>query len=267
MNKEILYKNKKIFYSIYGSGKAVMLVHGFGETGTVWQNQIDFFKEKFLLIIPDLPGSGQSEMIKDMSMEELAEVLHSIIHEEDLNTCIMIGHSMGGYVTLSFAEKYWNHLERFGLVHSTAFADSDEKKFARKKGIEHIKKYGAFEFLKTTTPNLFSSNSKSELKQSIDSFIESLSVFSSEALIAYYEAMINRPERISVLKKSAQPLLLVAGEHDIAVTLEDILKQSHLAEITQFHILKKSGHMGMMEEPETLNNILDEFFLLTKTAF
>lgn len=237
-----------------------MFVHGFGEDGTVWQNQIDFFKDNFLLIIPDLPGSGQSEMVSDMSMEGLAEVLHTIIHEEDLVTCTMIGHSMGGYITLAFAEKYPNHLHAFGLIHSTSFADTAEKINTRKKGIEFIRQHGAFEFLKTTSPQLFSSDSKSQLQKSIDDFMKRLPGFSSAALIAYYEAMITRPDRNQILKNTNYPVLFVAGAHDIAVPVEDSLKQSFFPNVCYFHILKNSGHMGMIEEPEILNKILDKFF-------
>ena len=73
MKKQIDFGGKKIFYAVYGNGKPVMLIHGFGETGEVWKNQIDFLKDHFKLIVPDLPGSGQSEMIEDMSMEGMAE--------------------------------------------------------------------------------------------------------------------------------------------------------------------------------------------------
>ena len=149
MIKTILYENKKIMYRVTGSGKPVMLVHGFGEDGEIWNNQVQFLKEKVKLIIPDLPGSGQSEMIEDMSMEGMAEVLHSIIHEEEIERCTVIGHSMGGYILLALAEKYWNHLDAFGLFHSSAYADSEEKKTVRKKGIAFIHEHGAFEFLKT----------------------------------------------------------------------------------------------------------------------
>jgi pimeloyl-ACP methyl ester carboxylesterase len=156
MDKIISYQNKKLHYRVYGQGKPVVLVHGFGETNEVWKNQIDYLKEKCRLLVPDLPGSGRSELISDMSVEGLAEPIHEIIHEENIDECTMIGHSMGGYVTLAFAEKYWNHLNAFGLFHSTAFADSEEKKAARRKGIEFINQHGAFEFLKTSIPNLFS---------------------------------------------------------------------------------------------------------------
>src|SRR3989337_1733397 len=161
MNKEIEITGKKIVYQLRGKGKPVMLVHGFGETGNVWKNQVAFLKDSFQLIVPDLLGSGQSEMIDDMTMEGMAEILKDIIDAEYPQVLTsrgfrmaMIGHSMGGYITLAFAKKYSNYLTAFGLFHSSAYADSDEKKAFRKKSIEFILKNGAFEFLKTSTPNL-----------------------------------------------------------------------------------------------------------------
>ena len=284
MEKEIRYENKKIFYQSIGKGKPVMLVHGFGEDGNVWKNQAPSNSPKggglanaqnlndentllnkgFRFIIPDLPGSGTSEMISDMSMEGMAEVLHSIIHQENIDKCTVIAHSMGGYITLALVEHYWNHVNAFGLFHSTAFPDTEEKKETRKKGIEFIRNYGAYEFLKTSTPNLFSPNSKQQSRSlsgpnSIADFISTLANFSADALVSYYEAMMKRPDRTTVLKNTENPVLFIAGEYDIAAPLNDVLKQCHLPEKSYFHVLKKSGHMGMMEEPEKANRILQEF--------
>ena len=259
MEKTIRYENKKIYYRSIGSGTPVMLVHGFGEDGNVWNIQVDHLKNKFHLIIPDLPGSGRSELINDMSMEGMAEVLHSIIHEENISTCAVIGHSMGGYITLALVEHYWNHVNAFSLFHSTAYPDTEEKKETRKKGIEFIKQHGAFEFLKTSTPNLFSPDTKSETPNLVNSFISTLDSFSPEALIAYYNAMMARPDRTNVLKKTSNPVLFVTGIFDGAVSPDDVLKQCHLPEKSYIHVLKKSGHMGMMEEPEKANRILEDF--------
>ena len=261
VEKTVLYQTKKIFYRTIGSGDPVMLVHGFGEDGNVWDKQVEYLKVKYRLIVPDLPGSGQSEMINDMSMEGMAEVLHSIIHEEHIDKCTVIGHSMGGYITLALVESYWNHVNAFGLFHSSAFPDTEEKKETRKKGIGFIKQQGAFEFLRTTTPNLFSPNSKEQIPNSINNFIESLKGFTPEALISYYEAMIKRPDRTSILKNTKKPVLFIAGEHDNAIPLNDVLKQCHLPEKSYIHVLKKSGHMGMMEETQNANRILEEFFV------
>ncbi len=259
MEKTILYENKNIFYRSIGSGKPVMLVHGFGEDGNVWNLQVKYLKTQFNLIIPDLPGSGRSEMINDMSMEGMAKVLHSIIHEENIDECTVIGHSMGGYITLALVEKYWNHVNAFGLFHSSVYADNEEKKATRKKGIDFIKQHGGFEFLKTAVPNLFSPDTKLQTPNLITEFISSLEYFSSDALVVYYEAMMKRSDRTNVLKNTKNPVLFIAGEYDNAIPLNDVLKQCHLPEKSYIHILKKSGHMGMMEEPEIANRVLLEF--------
>lgn len=259
MDKTFAYQNKKIFYRSIGKGDPVMFVHGFGEDGNVWDNQVEFLKDRYWLLVPDIPGSGRSEMINDMSMEGMAEVLHSIIHQENIEKCTVIGHSMGGYITLALVEHYWNHVNAFALFHSTAFPDTEEKKETRKKGIEFIKQHGAFEFLKTTTPNLFSPNSKSQIPVLINDFISTLDSFTPDALISYYHAMMKRPDRTNVLKTTKDPVLFIAGEHDNAIPLNDVLKQCYLSEKSYIHILKNSGHMGMMEETEKANRMLEEF--------
>lgn len=266
--KEILYQNKKIFYRIYGSGKMVILLHGFGEKGDVWKNQIDYLKERYKLIVPDLPGSGKSEMIEDMSIAGMAEAIKNILDAEFSNIPItgeikvtLIGHSMGGYISLAFAKKYPECLEALGLVHSTAYADSDEKKEVRKKGIEFIKQHGPFKFLKTTIPNLYSSHFKETQPGFVEKQIDRLTDFTAPALIAYYTAMMERPDRIEILKMANIPILFIIGEYDYAIPLEESLRQCHLPEMSYIHFLKKSGHMGMLEEPEKVNRILDEFLL------
>lgn len=303
MNKELLYQNKKIFYRIIGNGKPVVLIHGFGEDGEIWKNQIEFLKNKFQLIIPDLPGSGQSEMIDDMSIEGMAEVIKTILDTEaplhpqqvsggtlDSDTsnkqhnfkipesqnpplegreafpsggggASIIGHSMGGYILLAFLEKYSGHVAAFGLFHSSAYADSEEKKATRRKGIEFIKQHGAFEFLKTATPNLFSPNSKEQIPNSIEEIINWGHNFSPAALVSYYEAMMQRPDRTELLQKAAVPVLFIMGKYDNAIPLEDGLQQCHLPEKSYIYVLRNSGHMGMLEEKNKCNEILEKFLL------
>lgn len=261
MLKTLSYQEKKISYSVVGNGKPVMLVHGFGEDSSVWLQQAEFLQKKIRTIIPDLPGSGASELVTDMSMEGMADVLMAILKAEKTETCTMIGHSMGGYITLAFAEKYPKQLNGFGLFHSSAFADSEEKKATRRKGIEFILQNGAFEFLKTSTPNLFAPVTKTERPRLVEEQVKSLAYFSASSLVAYYKAMMARPDRTQLLKRSSVPVLFVMGKYDAAVPMEDGLKQCHLPKKSYIHILRKSGHMGMLEEKEESHRILEEFLL------
>lgn len=261
MKKTLKYQNKTIFYRDSGQGKPVVLLHGFGETGDVWKNQISSLEKYSRLIVPDLPGSGQSEAIDDMSMEGLAESVKAVFDDAGLDsvTTSLIGHSMGGYITLAFVEKYRQYLRSFGLFHSTSYADSDEKKEARRKGIDFVKKHGADEFLKTSIPNLFSPHTKQQNPALVDEFIRSLHNFSAQAIVSYYEAMMCRVDRTHLLKTTRLPVIFVIGQHDNAVAPGDSLQQAHLPEISYIDLLHQSGHMGMLEEPEKCNQLLNKF--------
>lgn len=259
MEKQIISHQKKIHYRVLGSGTAVLLVHGFGEDGRLWYDMVAALSDKFQFLVPDLPGSGKSDAIEDMSMEGLAEILEAIIKNENINKAVVIGHSMGGYISLAYAEKYVHRIRAFGLFHATAFADSDEKKAVRQKGIEFIRQHGAIEFIKATTPNLFSQHFKDHAPDVVEKFIEQQHNFKSENLVSYYMAMMNRPDRTSVLKAADFPVLFIMGKYDSAAPLNDMLQQCHLPQKSYIHILQNTGHLGMIEEKEKSVAILDRF--------
>ena len=246
-----------------------MLVHGFAEDHEVWSHQIGYLKQNFQLILPDLPGSGKSELVNNVSMESMAEVLKAILDQESVQETCMIGHSMGGYTTLAFAEKFSSRLNSFCLFHSSAYPDNEEKKQTRSKAIEFMKKNGVEEFLKTSTPNLFAKDAKGNLSQAkqqmVDKVIQDYKNFDVNALVAYYQAMMERPDRTHVLKSFTKPILYVLGRHDTAVLYEQGLEQTHLARNVEVYTLNESGHMGMWEELIESNRIL-EGFLKTKAA-
>ena len=261
--KTFTYQSSKIFYRTIGAGKPVVLIHGFAEDGDIWKSQIEFLKNYFFLIIPDLPGTGKSELINDMSIEGMAEVIKEILNFELQSSSaaaeaegVLVGHSMGGYISLAFAEKYPEMLSSLALVHSSAFADSEEKKANRLKSIEFIKKNGAYEFLKAVITDLFTETWAANNQEIVEGQIEKSKSFTDEAIVAYYHAMINRPDRTHVLKNFSKPILFIIGEHDKAVPFEQSMQQCYLPSISYIHILRNSAHMGMLEETDKLNEAL-----------
>lgn len=256
--KALTVNDKKFSYSTKGEGPVVMLLHGFGEDSTVWNRQYNAF-DGFKLLIPDLPGSGQSEMTEDMSIEGMAKTIFDFITAIGIDRFVMIGHSMGGYITLAFTEAWPEKLNSFGLFHSTAYPDSEEKKATRQKGIEFIRKNGGYEFLKTAIPNLYSPVTKEKNPKLVEEQINASHDFQGEALIRYYQAMIDRPDRSHILKETKLPVLFVFGRYDTAVPVQDGLKQCYLPALSHVHILESSGHMGMREEEEKSTKILFDF--------
>lgn len=246
-------------YNKYGEGLPVVLIHGFGEDSHIWDHQVAALAEQYRLIIPDLPGTGRSAPMQAPGMESLADGIADILEKEKIGKCVLIGHSMGGYITLAFAEKYPEKLLGFGLVHSTAFADSESKKEARKKSIEFIRQHGSKSFLETATPNLFAEKNRLPMAKTILSIVETNAGILPETLIAFYNAMMLRPDRTGILKSTPVPVLFIAGKEDQAVPFPDTMQQVHLPELSYIYILGQSGHMGMLEETEKCNVAINRF--------
>lgn len=263
MKKTVDYKQASQNYHVYGEGIAVLLIHGFPETNAIWKNQTTDLSKFCKLIVPDLAGSGESGMPglseKKLSIDELAESIHAILQNENIEECIMLGHSMGGYITLAYADKHPEKLIAFGFIHSTAAADSDEKKQSRLKGIEMMELYGSYAFVKATTPNLFAEEFKKKHTGVVNELVAAGKQFQKENLQQYYYAMMNRPDRTQVLKNTRLPVLFVMGTDDKTLLLNDALKQVHLPEIAYIHIIENAGHMSMLEKPDELNVILEKF--------
>ena len=145
-----------MYYKITGKGKAVVLLHGFIEEGIMWNDTARALSKKHRVIVPDLEGFGNSPLqSKTLSMEHYAGEIYKLLKKEKVKQCVMLGHSMGGYIALYFAEKYPQMLSGFGLINSQCYADTEEKKANRKKGNEFIATHGTKVFVNELYGNLF----------------------------------------------------------------------------------------------------------------
>ncbi|HEX2607739.1 MAG TPA: alpha/beta hydrolase [Flavisolibacter sp.] len=262
--RTVSVNKKTLSYHLSGEGIPVLLLHGFGEDSRVWKN-LEKDISGYTWVVPDLPGTQASDLLEDMSMEGMAAAMAGLMEQLGYSSYVVIGHSMGGYIALALAEKFPERLKGFGLFHSTAFPDTEEKKQIRLQGMEAIRQKGAFAFLQTATPKLYAPLTKAENPQIIQDHIESIRNFSPETLVLYYQGMIARPDRTAVLQKIQVPVLLIFGKYDSAVPLEDGLKLAHLPDLSYIHILDHSGHMGMAEEPGKTNLIIQNYLSGTTT--
>jgi pimeloyl-ACP methyl ester carboxylesterase len=192
-------------------------------------------------------------------VEALAQSVATLLDQLAIQQCILIGHSMGGYIALAFAEKYPDRLIALGLFHSTAYPDNEEKKTARRKSIEFIRNNSSAAFIRQSIPNLFSGYTRENNPDLIDDVVSRYSGFSPDSLIAYYEAMIARPDRTAVLRQFAGPVLFIIGQADAVIPMEQVLQQSHLPAVSHIHIIENAGHQGMLEAPDRSNTILHSF--------
>jgi pimeloyl-ACP methyl ester carboxylesterase len=252
------YQGTPLHYKDEGSGRALVLVHGFPESISIWEDFTRTLTRHFRVIRIDLPGHGQSAMLGDVhTMELMAEAVKTILDHANVASCVMIGHSMGGYVTLAFAEKYPAMLSGFGLFHSQASADTEEGMSNRERTIALIKE-NRENFLHFFIPNLFTEENRLKHAEAIEELQAQAGKVKPESLIAAMEGMKQRKDRTHVLEASEVPVLFILGKQDSRMPYENIMKQAALPNHSEILLLGNSAHMGFIESSEiTLRTVKD----------
>jgi pimeloyl-ACP methyl ester carboxylesterase len=245
----------------------VILIHGFPERGRIFERQIKDLSPNYHLIVPDLPCSGDSPYNPLLSrIEDFSAIIKSIMDTEKRKKAVIIGHSMGGYIALAFASRYPELVAGLGLLHSTAYSDSPEKKANRLKAIQTMEKYGGAAFLKSMIPALFGSNFKMHHPEIIQGLIQQGAQFDTRALQQYYQIMHDRTDKTELFKTLSIPYLFISGTQDQAAPKDDLLKQCSTADVALIAILDGAGHMGFMEQPDEVRQHLINFLSLIKTV-
>jgi len=246
-----------------GDGQPLILIHGFCETGEMWRGFSASLGSSNSVYAIDLPGFGMSPLDSDrITLEEVAVQIEEWMHDQDIKNPIIIGHSLGGYVALSLLELLGNHIKGIGLFNSTSFADPEKKKAMRNKALSFIEKKGVAKFVDSFVPQLFPENRRKELAKQIQVAVKDAHRSSLNGLLAYTQAMRDRPDRSSILAHFQGKKLMIAGTKDSAVPIEDSRKQKEL--FTHYHELEGMGHMGMIEEKEKTLNLLQSFLKACK---
>jgi pimeloyl-ACP methyl ester carboxylesterase len=250
----------QLAYRRFGEGPALMLLHGFPASGKLWDGLVAALSKEHTLLIPDIPGAGNSRLEgEEVTIEELATIVPAILDHESIDTCVLAGHSMGGYIALAAASDYQHRIAGLALVHSTALADDDEKKEKRRKSISLIRKGGREEFVKGMIPGLFSESFRAKHPDKIKAMLDEGLKLPAASMIAFYNAMIGRPDRRDVLEEARFPVQWILGENDTTIPWQSCLQQSSLPGVSFIELFKDCAHMSMVEQPELLQNQLLEF--------
>ena len=119
--------------------RTVVLLHGYLESADVWQDFAHRFPADYRVITPNLPGYGPAaQPAADYSLEAAAEHVLAELDAQGAGQVVLVGHSMGGYVALAFAEKYPGRVAGLCLFHAAAAPDDDDARARRDFGLDRL---------------------------------------------------------------------------------------------------------------------------------
>lgn len=257
----IHFKNTAINYTITGNGPVLVWLHGFLEDLNIWQQQIQFFNNQYTNVCIDLLGHGKTGVVDNVHTPALqAKMVFKVLEALKIEKCSIIGHSMGGYVTLAFAEAFPEKLSKLVLLNSTSYADSEEKIQHRKRALKIVENQKET-YARLGVINLFSENSRNSLKVEIDRIIEIAKKTPVNGIKAALLGMIERPARTEILKNFKGEKMIISGKNDPIISWLSSKEEAKLTS-SDFFLLSE-GHMLYVENVKKLN-ILIFAFLLSK---
>jgi len=255
--KQLIYKNTKISFTDQGKGTAVVLLHGFLENQTMWDAFVPELSKKHRVITVDLLGHGETECLGYVhAMEDQADMLYALLLHLKIRKVVLVGHSMGGYVALAFAELYPDYMKGLFLLNSTSRADSEERKLNRDRAIVAVKQnYTAF--VRMSIANLFAEENRERLADVIEKVKEQALKTPLQGIVAALEGMKIRKDREVILHFAPYPMQLVLGKKDGVLLYEDNIDQIEetRVELTTF----PDGHMSHIENQKELLQVMLAF--------
>jgi len=251
------YKNTRIRYTSSGKGRVVVLLHGFLENLTMWKEAKKILSKRNRVITIDLFGHGESGTIGYIhTMEEQAFMVKAVLDHLRLRKYILIGHSMGGYISLAFAESFSDSVKGICLMNSTAVADTQEKKINRDRAIDAVKQNHKT-FVRIAIPNLFSEENRPVFKKEIIQLTEEALQLSSQGIIASLEGMKIRKDRTHILNSDNFYKMLIVGKKDPVLEYPSVTHQTKNTDVKVVEL--PDGHMSHIENKDVLIKSLKKF--------
>ena len=247
-----------IYIGDEGKGFPLILIHGFLGSSKMWEPQINFFKNHFRVITPDLPGFGKSNKAKSHnSIQSIANLLMDCLEEKKIDKFYLLGHSMGGMIVQEIAKKYGNKIVKL-ICYSTGPRGEMPGRFESvDQSRENLKKKG----LEITAKNIAKTwFVRKENAKYFDICIEAGKQTSTkaadDALIAF-----KNWNGVDTLKNIKNETLIVWGDQDKSYNLEQIKTLEKSIKKSKLVIFKNCAHNVHLEQPDQFNNAIKNFLL------
>lgn len=247
-----------IKYDDYGSGPAVLLIHGFPLNRQMWQPQLLPLAEAgYRVIAPDLRGFGDSDApASGYSMDGFADDMVALLDALQIERAVVGGMSMGGYILMNMLERYPDRIRAACFIATKSFADDEAGRGRRTAMAAEAERLGANPIIKIFAELLFAAETMQTRPELIAQVTSWMRDTSPKGLAGGLLAMRDRKDYTPLLPGFKHPSLVIAGAEDRAASPD--AAQALMAGLKgcKSRIIEKAGHMVNMEQPQAFNDAL-----------
>ena len=242
-------EDKKIYYNIKksGSNRAIIFVHGSGGSSYTWKNQLNLAID-YDLIALDLPSHDKSDDFSDLSLHLYVDVVNRLIKSFDYENVILCGHSLGGAIVQQYYFTYPKEVS--GLILFNTGGKLRVAPFILKS-----LKTNYQEFMDSLPAGAFY---RATTKETIELYIQEASKISAD--VTYKDFKIcDDFDVLSKLNTIEVPCLIIVGKQDQLTPVKYSEFFRNNIKNSELHIINKAGHMVMLEKPNEVNQVIENF--------
>jgi pimeloyl-ACP methyl ester carboxylesterase len=246
-----------------GTGRPLVLVHGFPLDQTMWAGQQPLSREVRLLT-PDLCGFGQSAAPSQstITMRQFADDLGAMLDQLSIADPIVLGGlSMGGYVAWQFWQQHRSRLSLSGLIlcDTRAAADPAEVAAGRRQLAERVVREGVAGTVEEMLPRLLAPATLQSAPPFVDQIRRVMVGTSVDAYAAAQRGMAERPDMSALLPEIDLPTLVICGQYDALTPPAEMRAMARALPRALYREIPAAGHLAPCEQPRLVNSAIQEF--------
>jgi len=243
--------NLRLSFIDEGKGQTILFVHGFPFSRAIWQPQMTAFAKTHRVIAPDLRGHGESSAPAGIyTMNTFAEDLHALIEERKCGPVVLVGHSMGGYISFAFYRKFPSKVRALILFCTRASADSEEGKTARENLAQRAERQGPAAVAEQMLPKMLAPATAASRPDLVAQLRDLMLATSVNGLAGSLRGMAARPGSVELLSKIAVPVLVVAGANDLIIPASETETMARTIPNAELAMISHAGHLASLENPD-----------------
>ncbi len=248
-------------YSQTGSGRPLLLVHGYPLSREIFQAQVTGLAGLAQVIAVDLRGHGDSQAVPGpYSVDLLADDLNALLDALGVKQPVVLGGlSMGGYVTFAFYRKYTQRVAGLILTATRAGADSPEGKAGRDQSIATAQEKGVAAIAAAMLPKMLAPAAYQQRPDLVQQAEQIMRRTSLEGVLGDLAALRDRPDSTPTLARIDRPTLILPGADDQIIPLAEAEALRAGIRGAQMTVIPQAGHLTSLENPPAFNQAVSAF--------
>jgi pimeloyl-ACP methyl ester carboxylesterase len=262
---------RQVHYTVSGSGEPIVLIHGWSAWNGYWNKQVPDLSKKYRVYAVDLYGHGLSHRFADESerytIATQSDMVIKFLEKLSIKNACLVGHSMGGHISVRVASKAGDRIRKLVLVSSAGLKEHEEKaplvmRIAMALRFDIMLKYFAPRPAVWLMAKFFMYYRDNPVNPQLVDDVSLLTLYDFERRSAF--ARVTRDALFNDSVNDAAPGLkmptfLIWGKEDIVIPVELGVIYNKLIPESKLHVIEKAGHMVFDEKPEEFNRVLIRF--------